>query len=78
MSLEGHVCGSYLHKLSGSYVEVGAYGICSMLLGLRNGEIEVCFDLVLIGLHLHKDVISFAFVSLDLATEAVDFICSMA
>jgi hypothetical protein len=57
---------------------VGACGICSILLGLCNSEIEVCFNLVVISLHLHKDVISFAFIPLDLATEAVDFICSMA
>jgi hypothetical protein len=56
---------------------VGTCGVCSMLLGLRNGKIEVCFDLVVIGLHLHKDTISFGFVSLDLAAEVVDFICSM-
>jgi hypothetical protein len=49
-----------------------------MLLGLRNGEIKVHLDFVVVGLHLHKDVVGFAFVSLDLAMESVDFICSMA
>jgi hypothetical protein len=49
-----------------------------MLLGLHNGEIEVRFDLVVNSLHLHKDMMSFTFVSLDLAMQAVDFICSMA
>jgi hypothetical protein len=77
ISPQGHVGGGNLCKLSCYEVEVGPCGICCMLLALSDSEVEVCFDLMIIILYLHKDIVCFCFVTLDLAVEAIDFNCSM-
>jgi hypothetical protein len=58
-------------------VEVGSCSIYCMLLGLGDSEVQICLDLMIIVLHLHKDLVCFCFVALDLAVEAIDFNCSM-
>jgi hypothetical protein len=73
MSPQGNVGSGNLCELSCCEVEVGSCSICCMLLGLGNSEVHICFDLAVIILHLHQDMVYFHFVALDLAAEAVDF-----
>jgi hypothetical protein len=77
ISPQGHMGSSNLCKLSCREVEVGSCSICYVLLGLSDCEVQVWFDLVIIILYLHKDVVCFCFITLDLAAETVDFNCGM-
>jgi hypothetical protein len=77
MSPQGHVGGGNLCKLSCHEVEVGSCSVCYMLLGVSDGEVQVRFDLVIIILHLHQDVVCFCIIALDLAAETIDFNCTM-
>jgi hypothetical protein len=77
MSPQGYVGSGNLCKLCCCEVKVGSYSICCMLLGLSNSKVQVQFDLAIIILYLHKDMVCFCFITLDLATETVDFNCSI-
>jgi hypothetical protein len=73
MPPQGHVGSGNLCKLSCCEVEVGSYSICCVLLGLSNGMVQVQFNLAIIISYLNKDVVSFCFITLDMAAETVDF-----